>query len=284
MAKRMTIDSWIFDATARNPGKRALEYGGETWTYSEMATEVRTRARALAAAGVGRGDRVAWYGLNHPEVFVLLFACARIGAMLVPVNWRLSDAEVAEIVANCEPDLVIHDRDMRDRARALPIGRVVAFDGPYPSGSGSTIGAAGDGDPVLLVFTSGATGRPKGVVLTQKALACNAAMGVEAHGLTSADRVLNVLPLFHVGGLNILPTPAFSVGATVVLHKRFDPDATCAALREVNHAITVPTVLQAMIGSPRWEGAFIPYGAVVSLGHLHDKPVGLHEKNRTLPL
>ena len=274
LAKRMTVDRWIFDAAARTPGKSALEFSGKTLTYSDMAAEIQARAKALAAAGVERGDRVAWYGLNHPEVFVLLFACARIGAMLVPVNWRLSDCEIAEIITNCEPKLVVHDRNMQVRARALPRVRAVAFDEPFPCGPDGKVGKADEDDPLLLVFTSGSTGHPKGVVLTQKALACNAAMSVEAHHLTPADRVLNVLPLFHVGGLNILPTPAFSIGAIVVLHERFVPDAACAALQEVTHAITVPTVLKAIIESPGWETADLSSLRTVSIGST-DVPVPL---------
>ncbi len=126
----------------------------------------------------------------------------------------------------------------------------------------------------LLVFTSGSTGRPKGVVLTQSALSCNAEMSVEAHRLRPDARVLNVLPLFHVGGLNILPTPAFSVGATVMLHERFDPDAACAALQEATHAITVPTVLQAIIDTDDWEYADLSSLMSISIGST-DVPVSL---------
>ncbi len=281
----MTIDRWILDAAARTPDRSALEFGTETLSYSRLAAEVRDRAMSLAAAGVGRGDRVAWFGLNNPEVFVLLFACARIGAILVPINWRLAESEIAEVIANCAPTLLVHDRNMRDRARELSNVRISACGESYPTGPHRRIMPADDHDPVLLVFTSGSTGHPKGVVLTQSALACNAAMGVEAHGLTAADRVLNVLPLFHVGGLNILPTPAFSVGATVVLHERFEPDATCLALQGVTHAITVPTVLQAVIESSGWEAADLCGLRAVSIGST-DVPVSLVEtvQERGIPV
>ncbi len=281
----MTIDRWIIDTATRTPAKPAIEFGARTLTYSELAARVRERARALVAAGIGHGDRVAWYGLNHPEVFVLLFACARVGALLVPVNWRLSDSEVAEVIAKCRPGLVIHDRNMRLRARELPDARIVEFDGTYPSGAGGRIETVRQEDPVLLVFTSGSTGHPKGVVLTQKALACNAAMSVEAHGLTPDDRVLNVLPLFHVGGLNILPTPAFSVGATVVLHERFDPVATCAGLEAVTHAVTVPTVLRAVIECSGWKTVDPGRLRAISIGST-DVPVPLIEtvQERGIPV
>ncbi len=272
----MTIDGWIFAVAARTPEKPAVEFGGVSLSYSEMAAKIRELSDALSAIGIGRGDRVVWYGLNNPEVFVILFACARIGAVVVPINWRLSDIEIVEIIAGCKPNLVIHDGAMRLRARALPIERIMAYDEIYRSASNAAICAADDEDPVLLAFTSGSTGRPNGVLLTQKALACNAAMSVEAHALQPTDRVLNVLPLFHVGGLNILPTPAFSIGATVVLHERFDPQLACSALPNVTHAITVPTILQAIIELPSWQAADLSCLRCISIGSA-DVPVPLIE-------
>ncbi len=112
----MTIDRWITDAPA---GKAAIVFGGDTLSYGAFAGRIAARAGALAAAGIGRGDRGAWYGLNHPEVFVLLFACARLGAILVPLNWRLAEAEVAAIVANCGPRIVFHDGNFAEAAGRL---------------------------------------------------------------------------------------------------------------------------------------------------------------------
>ncbi len=270
----MTIDRWIDNSAARTPEKPALVFEGGGMTYAEMALRIDARASGLAASGIGHGDRVAWYGLNHPEVLVLLFACARLGAILVPINWRLAQTEVAEIIADCQPGLMIHDRHFRKQALALPDIRVAAVDTEFPAGSPARKQEAHENDPLLLVFTSGSTGRPKGVTLTQSALSCNAEMSVEAHRLEPGARVLNVLPLFHVGGLNILPTPALSVGATVMLHERFDPDAACAALQEATHAITVPTVLQAVIDSDGWKGADLSSLLSISIGST-DVPVSL---------
>ncbi len=274
----MTIDRWVDDAAARTPEKPALVSDIGSLTYAEFALRIDTRARELAASGIGSGDRVAWYGLNHPEVFILLFACARLGAILAPINWRLARAEIAEIIADCQPRLVIHDGHFREQAVALPDVRVAAVGAEFPAGPNTRSPVqppeAIEDDPLLLVFTSGSTGRPKGVVLTQGALSCNAEMSVTAHRLEPGSRVLNVLPLFHVGGLNILPTPAFSVGATVVLHERFDPDATCAALQDATHAITVPTVLQAVIDSDGWTSADLSPLVSISIGST-DVPVSL---------
>ena len=264
--KPMTIDRWIDAAAARTPEKPAIVFEGRGMTYVELASRIEDRARGLAASGIDRGDRVAWYGLNHPEVFILLFACARLGAILVPINWRLAQAEVAEIVADCTPRLMMHDRHFREQALSLPDIRVVGVDAGIPAGSRVGRQEVSEDDTLLLVFTSGSTGRPKGVMLTQGALSCNAEMSVEAHRLRPDARVLNVLPLFHVGGLNILPTPAFSVGATVLLHERFNPDAACAALQRATHAITVPTVLQAIIDSEGWNHADLSSLLSISIG------------------
>ena len=272
----MTIDRWIVDAATREADKPALITDNEIITFGALASRIDERARGLTAASVGRGDRVAWYGLNHPEVFVLFFSCARLCATFVPLNWRLANAEIAEIVAGCDPKLVFHDEEFREEARALRGVSVVSRDAPLPLETSCRQGSSSEDDPVLLVFTSGSTGRPKGVVLTQRAIACNAAMSAEAHELGPDSRVLNVLPLFHVGGLNILPTPAFSIGATVYLHERFDPDAACHAQRNVTHVITVPTVLQAMIDCSNWQDVDLSSLVSISIGST-DVPLPLIE-------
>jgi fatty-acyl-CoA synthase len=124
--------------------------------------------------------------------------------------------------------------------------------------------AAGRGDgaepgvdwnmPLLVVYTAGTTGRPKGAVLTQRALLANAMMSQHMHGLTSDDHVLTVLPLFHVGGLNIQTTPALQLGATVTLHARFAADDTLHAFARERPTLTtlVRSTLQALLDHPGW--------------------------------
>lgn len=274
----MTIDRWISraDGTAtRLSEKKALVFGDTSLTYAEMANEIEARACALAGAGIVRGDRVAWYGMNHPEVFFLLFACARIGAIFVPLNWRLAEAEIAGIVENCSPTLLIHDDHFEDPAKRLTGPRVLKV-GEAIGLSAEPQGGASEDDPLLIVYTSGSTGKPKGVVLSQTALIANAAMSVDAHRMTPDDVVLNMLPMFHVGGLNIMPTPAFSIGATVVIHEKFEPVAGCKALENVNLAIVVPTVLQAIMATPGWANADVSNLRALSIGST-DVPINLIE-------
>lgn len=279
----MTIDRWISGAATRFPDKPALIFNDTSLTYADMGREVDTRSRALAGAGIKRGDRVAWYGMNHVEVLFLLFACARIGAIFVPLNWRLADAEIAGIVDDCAPKLLIHDQHFQEPANRLDGPRVVSVDWAVGGAICEAIGSpaapleeVSEDDALLIVYTSGSTGKPKGVVLSQAALATNALMSVDAHQMTADDVVLNVLPMFHVGGLNILPTPALSIGATVVIHEKFEQAAACKALEQVNLAIVVPTVLQAIMATSEWAKADLSKLRALSIGST-DVPIDLIE-------
>ena len=122
--------------------------------------------------------------------------------------------------------------------------------------------------PLLLVYTSGTTGRPKGAVLRQEALLWNAVMSQHMHDLTAGDHVLTVLPLFHVGGLNIQTTPALHIGATVTLHARFSPEATLAAVAAERPSllVLVPATIQALIEHPRWEATDLSSLRAVTTG------------------
>ena len=150
-------------------------------------------------------------------------------------------------------------------AEALPQTRVVGLDfAPAGGWSFEELLASRCGEsrnpridlsaPLLVVYTSGTTGRPKGAVLRQEALFWNGVMSQHMHGLTANDHVLTVLPLFHVGGLNIQTTPALHHGATVTLHPRFAPETTLAAIAcdRPTLAVLVPATMQAMITHPAW--------------------------------
>ena len=267
----MTIDSWIATAAQNTPDKAALIFESNRICYQAFDDAITDCAERLSKAGLGKGDRLVWYGLNHPDVFVLLFACAKIGASLVPVNWRLSVREIADIIADCAPSLIIHDAHFATQAKMLTNAPIVTMTDSWPESADSATSqkdkmpATAD-DALLIVYTSGSTGRPKGVVLTQKAIIANAKMSVHAHDMKADDSVLNVLPLFHVGGLNILPTPAFSLGASVHLHAQFDPVAAIAALQDVQLMIVVPTLLQAMMSHADWPSADLRSVRALSIG------------------
>jgi fatty-acyl-CoA synthase len=235
-----------------------------------LAQRIAAAARALKSQlGVGRGDRVAILAANHPDYLVLLYACARLGALMVPINWRLAVPEQVYILRDAAVKVLVVEQAsaavIEPLTAALPDVRIVGLDF-MPDGAASLVqllqAASGDGRnphvdtsaPLLIVYTSGTTGHPKGAVLRQEALVWNAMMSQHMHDMTAADHVLTVLPMFHVGGLNIQTTPALQLGATVTLHARFAPDAALAAIARDRPTLTVlvPATIQAMIEHPLW--------------------------------
>jgi fatty-acyl-CoA synthase len=266
----MDLSDLIDRNAAFAPDKPAIHFAGATLDYAALAERIAATARALKSElGVGRGDRVAILSLNHPDYLVLLYACARLGALLVPLNWRLAAPEQLFILTDASVKALVVERDhatvIEPLRQALPDARVVGLDfAPAGGVSFETLLDAGHGDgrnphvdlssPLLIVYTSGTTGRPKGAVLRQDALMWNAVMSQHMHDMTAADRILTVLPLFHVGGLNIQTTPALQLGATVTLHPRFAPDAMLDALARDRPTLTVlvPATMQAMIEHPSW--------------------------------
>ena len=227
-----------------------------------LAARVLARAAALSHChGVLRGDRVAWLGLNHPAVPLLLFALARLGAVLVPLNHRLAPAEWQAVLADCTPSLLLHDGPFTDAARALAQAGTVdalAWSALAPTGAAADVTAPEPADaadaPLLLVYTSGTTGLPKAAVHTQQNLLANMAIAAQVQGITAADSVLTVLPLFHVGGLCIQTLPALAMGAHVRLFARFDAGATlrCIAQDRPTLTLQVPATLQALTQHADW--------------------------------
>lgn len=255
----MDISAWLDRHADRTPGSPAIHFEGSSYSWTALHRQMRRMAGALAALGIGRGDRVAHLGYNSPLFLALLFACARLGAMLVPLNWRLAAPEHRVILADAEPALLLYEAAFAETVslagmRSLALDDFLAALATAPErerDASSTLAA-----PVLVVYTSGTTGRPKGAVLTQSALAWNAVNSTLMHDLTAEDHVLTTLPMFHVGGLNIQTLPALHAGARVSLHRRFDPSATLAAIAQARPSLTVlvPTQLAALLEHPAWPG------------------------------
>lgn len=234
-------------------------------SYAQLQQHSGWMADALQqATGIQAGDRVAWLGLNHPAQIVLLFALARLGAMLVPLNHRLAPAEWAAVLADCTPRALVHGPAWGEAAKALADAANVPCLAPQAlldagEQNGTSTQRTGEDtgtwdSPALLVYTSGTTGLPKAAVHTQGNLLSNMAMAAHTQGMTASDTVLTVLPLFHVGGMCIQTLPALSVGATVLLHARFDASATMKALQAERPTLTlqVPATLKALCEHPGW--------------------------------
>lgn len=264
----MDLSRLIERNAAFAPQKPALIFEGAATSYGALHRRIEACAGAMASLGVTKGDRVAVLSLNRPDYLVLLYACARLGAIFVPLNWRLAVPEQLFILTDAEVKLLVLEEAfagvLPGLTAALPTATAIGLDfipeggpalddllaaaPPAPPATGTLP------DPLLIVYTSGTTGRPKGAVLTQQALFANGIMSQHMHGLTGDDHVLTVLPFFHVGGLNIQTTPALHQGATVTIHARFTPEGTLAAIAQARPTLTVlvPATMQALIAHPGW--------------------------------
>ncbi len=293
----MDLSDLIERNAAFTPDRPATIFEGEILSYAAFSARIEQTARALKAEfGVGRGDRVAILSLNRPDYLVLLYACARLGAMLVPLNWRLAVAEQLFILSDASVKVLVLEQAFADvlpvLEKSMPHTSIVGLDFAPLHGSPFDAllrRARGDGRnphtdltrPLLIVYTSGTTGRPKGAVLRQEALLWNAVMSQHMHDLTSSDHILTVLPFFHVGGLNIQTTPALHLGATVTIHPRFTPDATLTAIALDRPTLTVlvPATIQAVTDHPDWASTDLSSLKAVSTGstivppHLIDRIV-----------
>ena len=268
MAPTTAVGDWIAAQVAAHPTRIAIRFEDEAITYPAFAADCANLAAFLTAElTLDRGARVAYLGANVPELLALVFACAQTGCMFVPLNWRLAPSELDAILEDCTPAALfvedscialaaaltyalpmshrcgVRTADSRWREIISPAAKVtVAQPSPDPA------------TPLLLVYTSGTTGDPKGAVLTQRAVQVNALNSIHTHDLTAADRVLSALPMFHVGGLNIQTTPALAVGAEVILLRRFDPALTLAAVTadRPTLSVQVPASLHALFASSRF--------------------------------
>ncbi len=279
----MDLSHWIERHAGFTPGKVAVRSGSTVLSYRAFDRRIRALARGLKHdLGLGRGDRVAFLGPNHVDFLTLLFACARLGLIMVPLNWRLAVPEHAYVLRHSGAEILVVTEHFAEIAGTLageladlrPLALGFEREGFRPfedllQGEGDDRNPHVDLEsPLLLVYTSGTTGRPKGAVLRQEALFWNALNSLHMHDLTSRDHVLTVLPLFHVGGLNIQTTPALYAGAEVTLLERFDAGVVLETVRSLRPSLTVlvPATMQALIEHPDWSGTELSSLRMIACG------------------
>ena len=269
----MDLSHWIERNARFAPDRTAIRFAGEDLGYARFAREIDATARTLARLGVREGSVVAYLGLNSPLLLELLFACAQLGSLMTPISWRLAAAEWARILDDCAPRVLVAEPPFVETLRTIAPVRCptcIATAGEVPPGwiawnpsshadapLPPELRAGRPEAPVILCYTSGTTGTPKGVVLTQDAVECNAANSAHMHDLTSADRILTTLPMFHVGGLNIQTLPALHAGASVILHSRFNAEEALHAIAREQATLTVlvPAQINAILERPDWDPA-----------------------------
>ena len=281
----VSLGSWFAARAKRSPTRRALTFEGVTWTFEEMQGRIDRLASHLRRGGVCHGDRVAFLGLNQPAFFTTLFAAARLGAIFVPLNFRLTGPELAFIIGDAGVHTLVADaqhRSVIDSIRSeVPIRRFLCEE---PSQGWERLDAEverlGDAERVdadevaLIMYTSGTTGLPKGAMLTHGNLWWNNANQMHLVDIVEDDVTLVVAPLFHIGGLNVTALRTWQKGGQVVLHRAFDP---AACLEDIpRHGVTtmfgVPAMFLFMSQQPGFNDADLSSLRVSSSAAAHPCP------------
>ena len=243
------------------PDAVAVAFEGIEHSYRSFADQIAATAGWLAGLGVGEGDRVAWLGPNRPVALRLMLGCSWLGAIYLPLNSRLAPPEHRWILDHAEPTLLAVDSTFERHAASIGAGCAIQLVPDEPDCPGAPHEdpprRGTPAHPVLLAYTSGTTGYPKGAVLDQAAMAANAVNSTHAHDLTSEDRVLTTIPLFHVGGLNIQTLPAVLGGAAVLIERAFDAGQFLDDVEQwqPTWTVLVPAALTAVAVHPRFAGA-----------------------------
>ena len=233
MGDAHVIGRWIRDRGVVTPDRVAIDFLDDTTTYGQLDDRSERLAAALLARGLRRGDRIVSLTGNRPEHVELLFACAKAGLILAPLNHRLAPPELAYQLDDADPALFfVHDEQADLATASLDEASVAPERIQLDRGALDDLaGAAGDArdaqveddDPLLLVYTSGTTGKPKGALLTHANCFWTNLSFDRTSDVATTDVVLQVLPQFHVGGWNVQPLLAWWKGATVVLEPAFEP-------------------------------------------------------------
>ena len=268
---------WLDRHAAHQPERDALIFFGKRLNWREFNERVNRLANAFAARGISKGDRVAGVMLNCPAFLEALFACAKLGAIFVPINFRLSPEEVKFILADSGARIVVYHprlaaliepgrgetalehgicvQDAADSGDASP------GDLDYEAVLGEQSGSLGgthveQEDPHVMMYTSGTTGRPKGAVLSHGNTNWNAVNTLLSDlAIRNDDVVLTVAPMFHIGGLSVHTLPALYQGTPVILLPAFDPNTLLQELERerVSTLFLVPAMWQALTQVPNFD-------------------------------
>mgnify|MGYP006281022013 CR=1 FL=1 len=256
-----TLDAVWQRLLQADPQAPCLSANDSDWTRQNFEEAVQAQAATWSAEGLNAGDVVAWLGLNTPQMLAALFACGRLGAVFLPLNWRLTNEELRQVLQHARARQVTGSADMQDRVvQLMEATGATGASGASGAAQAEEKGRAARAHPglepgdLLLVYTSGTTGLPKGAVHTHAQVLANARAAAQVQAFGPHTRALGLLPLFHVGGLCIQVLPALLSGGAVRLHARFDPGLWLqdVATWRPHTSLLVPATMRAIFEHPLW--------------------------------
>ena len=258
------VGSWIERRARLTPRATAIVHGDSSLTYAGLSHRVRKIAQSLRGLGVDRGDRVAWLGHNHPAFLELLFATAKLGAVLTPINHRLSAEATTSILEDSAPTVVVTEQSVAHiplpaSARAKVVvgsgNGQLEYEKLVADSSEELIDEIVElSDPCMLPYTSGTTGAPKGVTLTHGNVTWNVLNFLTSADFQSGDITIAIAPFFRVGGTGVNVLPVIFKGGTVVVPQSSQPDAILQLIESCRVTVGFgnPDLLETLARSPLW--------------------------------
>jgi fatty-acyl-CoA synthase len=299
----MYIGDWMERGERYWPDKTAVVdvAAAARYTYAQLNRRANSVAGWLKGQGVARGDRVAVLAMNCVEILDLFFACAKIGAVFVPLNWRSHWRELIPVIVQTQPRVLVHGGDLTETTRALhdttTIPTWVHLDAAVVQSSHAYADIlAAPGTPIhnadvdaediaCLLFTGGTTGAPKAAQLSFRMLAWNT-LNTLIHEVQPGDITLTHTPMFHTGALFVHTLPVLTVGGTAVIMRKWTPEAMLDLIQRERISILfcVPTQFQMMLDAPAFKATsfasvrFLTSGGAplpVSLVHAYKQTHGV---------
>lgn len=263
----MDIGSYLAQNARKTPEKLAIVCEGKSYTYQQFNEEVNKLAHGLLSLGISKGDRIALMMKNSDQFVFAFFAGAKIGAVIVPVNFRLTASEVHYILEQSGTVLVICDDEFEDIITSAREGtnatHVITTETPKAVGHHSFDNVLSenvtdpqievrDDDDLEILYTSGTTGRPKGALFDHKRVFNVGLTMMISMGISQEERILHIAPLFHSAQLNLFLISGVVLGATHIIHRDFHPVTTLEAIQQhkITHFFGVPAMYNFILQVP----------------------------------
>lgn len=272
----MNLGEWTFKRALTYPQRCFLKEEDKQYDNHQFNQQVNKMAHALIDLDIKKGERVATLMVNSSEFLEIFFACAKIGAIIVPVNFNLAMPELEYIIDDSAPRVLIYSSNFVEKVEQLKAAcskiehtlkhggseladdpSIVEFASSLPVKEPTADEEVTIQDPLLIMYTSGTTGNPKGAVLSHENFLFGAIHSLINYGLNETCKSLVIAPLFHIGALAASATPVIYAGGSLVI-KSFDNPSEIVELittEKINYMFAVPVMFEMMAKAPKWEEA-----------------------------